>query len=146
MYKMMSKRLGLKGNKTYWFAHAVHPQSVGLQQLANVMQRNCTVKSSDIYGVLTELVETMNDELLNGKTVKIDGLGSFRLGIDGKQVAKPGDFDSAKHITGFHVVFRPEMKRDNGRFYMPILQGGQIVELPKYVVDKKEKSTEAPNP
>lgn len=73
-------------------------------------------------------------------------MGSFRLGIDGKQVAKPGDFDPAKHITGFHVVFRPEMKRDNGRFYMPILQGGQIVELPKYVVDKKEKSTEAPNP
>lgn len=22
-YRMISKRLGLKGNKTYWFAHAV---------------------------------------------------------------------------------------------------------------------------
>lgn len=85
----MSKRLGLKGNKTYWFAHAVHPQSVGLQQLANVMQRNCTVKSSDIYGVLTELVETMNDELLNGKTVKIDGWEAFASGLTASRLPSP---------------------------------------------------------
>lgn len=141
---MISKHLSLKGGKKYWFAHAVHPQSVGLQELANVMQRNCTVKSSDIYGVLTELVETMNDELLNGKIVKIDGLGSFRLGISSKQVAKPGDFEPAKHLTGFHVVFRPEMKRNHSHFYKPILQGGQIEELPKYVVNKKDKSEETP--
>lgn len=32
-YRMISKRLGLKGNKTYWFAHAVPSGETGIAGL-----------------------------------------------------------------------------------------------------------------
>ena len=118
LYKMISKKLKMKNGKPYWFAHAVHPNTIHLGDLATEMQRNCTVKVSDIHGVLTELVETMNDELQNGNIVKLDGLGSFRLSFHASQVAKPGDFSAAKSIKGFHVVFRPIHKK-NGKCIRP---------------------------
>lgn len=144
LYKMISKKLKMKNGKPYWFAHAVHPNTIHLAGLATEMQRNCTVKVSDIHGVLTELVETMNDELKNGNTVKLDGLGSFRLSFHASQVAKPGDFSAAKSIKGFHVVFRPIHKKNGKKMYTPILQGTGIAELQKYVVEKKDQSGDTP--
>ena len=60
-----------------WYAKAVVTNVVTTAKLAEIMQRNCTVKASDIRAVLTELVETMRDQLQDSKRVKLDGLGSF---------------------------------------------------------------------
>ena len=39
-----------------WFAQAVMTGTVDTNALANIMQRNCTVKKSDIMAVITELI------------------------------------------------------------------------------------------
>ena len=145
LYKMISRKSTLTDGKARWYAHAVHPNAIHLNDLASEMQRNCTVKESDIRGVLTELVETMNDELQNGNSVKLDGLGNFRLGIQATQVAKPGDFTPSKNIKGFHVVFTPIRKKSGKKYYKPILQGAGVAQLQKYVVDKKDKSDTTPS-
>lgn len=49
--------------------------------LAEKMQRNCSVKRSDVKAVLTELVEIMNDEQHAFHRVKLEGLGSFKIDL-----------------------------------------------------------------
>ena len=56
-----------------WYARAVPTAVINTRQLAEIMQRNCTVKKSDILAVLDELVETMRDQMQDSKRVKLDG-------------------------------------------------------------------------
>ena len=59
-----------------WYPRAVMTTTVDTNELANIMQRNCTVKKSDIVAVITELIETMQDQLQDSKRVKLNGFGS----------------------------------------------------------------------
>ncbi len=56
-----------KYNAAYgkWYAQSVMTETIDTDQLATIMQRNCTVKKSDILAVITELIETMQDQLQN---------------------------------------------------------------------------------
>ena len=49
--------------KGKWYARAVHEGTVTTDELADIMQNNCTVKRSDILAVISELVETMSTQL-----------------------------------------------------------------------------------
>ena len=46
-----------------WYPRAVMTNTVDTDALATIMQRNCTVKKSDILAVISELIETMQDQL-----------------------------------------------------------------------------------
>ena len=50
-------------NKGKWYARATMTETVDMKKLAERIQRNCTAKRSDVWAVLTELVEVMQDEL-----------------------------------------------------------------------------------
>ena len=67
-----------------WYARAVPMAVVDTRKLAEIVQRNCTVKLSDVLAVIAELVETMRDQLQDSKRVKLDGFGSFKIGIESK--------------------------------------------------------------
>ena len=67
-----------------WYARAVPTACIGTRQLAEIIQRNCTVKKSDVMAVLEELVEVMKDQMQDSKRVKLDGFGSFKIGIESK--------------------------------------------------------------
>ena len=62
-----------------WYARAVPTACIGTRQLAEIIQRNCTVKKSDVMAVLEELVEVMKDQMQDSKRVKLDGFGSFKI-------------------------------------------------------------------
>lgn len=91
-----------------YYAKAVHTATVDLDTLAERIQRNCTAKKSDCVAVLTELAEVMKDELLSSHIVKINGLGSFKIGLKSKYAKTDSEFNAAQHITGSKVNFRPE--------------------------------------
>ena len=57
--------------------------------------------------MLTELVEVMKDELQASHIVKVDGLGSFKIGIKGTYAETAKDFNANTNITGYRVNFRP---------------------------------------
>ena len=46
-----------------WYARMVPTSTIHTKQLAAIMQRNCTVKVSDIRAVIEEMIETMRDQL-----------------------------------------------------------------------------------
>ena len=136
-------RLGqnkMKNSSAYgkWFAQAVMTGTVDTDELAEIMQRNCTVKKADIVAVITELIETMQDQLQNSKRVKLKGFGAFKIGIEnepgGAQTA--ADFSASKNIKGLHVLFQPEVKTDStGQRQKTFISGCNVQAAPKNDVD-----------
>ena len=123
-----------------WYARAVATSVVDTRKLAEIMQRNCTVKKSDILAVLDELVETMRDQLQDSKRVKLDGFGSFKIGIRSCGAATPKDFSTSENVKGMRVIFMPERSTDSaGNHTKQFLEGAKVEELPTNTVEKKKK-------
>ena len=86
-----------------------------------------------------ELVEVMKDQMQDSKRVKLDGFGSFKIGIESKGAATAAKFAVAEHIKGLHVVFMPERTKDTaGNRSKQFLQGAKVEELPLNTVVKEE--------
>ena len=121
-----------------WYARAVPTAVINTRQLAEIMQRNCTVKKSDILAVLDELVETMRDQMQDSKRVKLDGFGSFKIGISSNGAESAKDFTASGNIRSMHVVFTPERSTDAaGNRIKQFLQGAKAEELPTNSVSKE---------
>lgn len=93
-----------------WYGRAVHRNVVDLDGLAEIIESNCTVKRSDILAVLSELVVTMNKEMLNGNRVKIDGLGSFKICMRSTCADTEDAWTVTKNVKGKYIHFKPETK------------------------------------
>ena len=113
-----------------WYARAVHMETVETNELAMMMQQNCTLKRSDIVAVISELVDTMTREMQNGKRIRLDGLGTFKIGLTSEGVSDPKDFRPERHVKGTHVLFYPEthVMRDGQRL-RALLTGTKAREL-----------------
>ena len=115
-----------------WYPRAVMTNTVDTDALATIMQRNCTVKKSDILAVISELIETMQDQLQDSKRVKLNGFGTFKIGMSSTGADKASDFDARKHIKGLHVLFMPEVKTDSeGQRQKTFISGCSVQEVPK---------------
>ena len=124
-----------------WYARAVPMSMVDTRKLAEIMQRNCTVKKADILAVLDELVETMRDQLQDSKRVKLDGFGSFKIGLKCRGARSAKAFTVSDNIEGLRVVFTPERTNDSaGNRTKQFLQGARCEELPTNAVNKDEES------
>ena len=94
------------------------------------------MKKSDIVAVITELIETMQDQLQDSKRVKLNGFGSFKIGMSSTGAEKASDFDARKHIKGLHVLFMPEVKTDSeGQRQKTFITGCSVQEAPKNEVN-----------
>ena len=123
-----------------WYARMVPMATIDTRKLAEIIQRNCTVKKSDVLAVLDELVETMRDQLQDSKRVKLDGFGSFKIGLNSKGARTARSFTVADHIEGMNIVFSPENTKDSaGNRTKQFLQGVKVEELPENKVIKEEE-------
>lgn len=106
-YKIYKSTVNNQTNGKF-YARASHRDTVTVKELAQTMQANCTVKYSDIVAVLTELSEVMRAELQRGNRVKLDGIGSFKIGIRSKGAKSIKEFNPQENIIGTRVIFLPE--------------------------------------
>ena len=126
-----------------WYARAVSTAVINTRQLAEIIQRNCTVKRSDVMAVLEELVEVMKDQMQDSKRVKLDGFGSFKIGINCRGARSAKAFTVNDNIEGLHVVFTPERTHDQaGNKVKQFLQGVKVEELPENKIDKDQEGGE----
>ena len=109
MYQDNRKNSKRKG---YWYARAVSPDLVSVKDLALRISERCTVTEPDILAVISALVFEMNQVLKDGNRVKLDGLGTFRVGIHSQGVQKAEDFNAQRDIYGAHVLFSPTVTID----------------------------------
>ena len=109
-----------------WTVVSASISQYGTKRLAKDIEKESTVSHADVTAVLTALPTVMRRYLAEGHTVKLDGIGIFKvgfssIGLDGigsftmsAQCTKTGVADvkkiSANQITNVKVQFRPEME------------------------------------
>lgn len=50
---------------------------------------NCSLKESNVLGMISKLVYTMKNLLLDSQRVQLDGFGTFKISITNNPVEKP---------------------------------------------------------
>ena len=123
MYKLRQDNRECSNFKGYWFAHTVNLGTINTEDLAEIIQRNCSLKKSDVIAVMIELTELVQQKLLDSHRVRIGGLGSLMIGIHGRGALTPQDFSPSGNIHGLHLTFIPDTD---------FLADGEVVEMPKY--------------
>lgn len=98
-------------NKKYdvWYPSAITMgQPVSTKKVAKRLSDMCTVTYADVMAVLGELPGVMADYMSQGKSVRLEGLGTFRLTLSTKGVASEADFDFQKQVQAVRVQFVPQ--------------------------------------
>ncbi|MBQ0074277.1 MAG: HU family DNA-binding protein [Prevotella sp.] len=103
-----------RGSAKLWYGRAVHPSTVNLDKLADRIQRQCSMTKGDVLAVLTELVTVMKDELQNSNKVKLDGLGTFAIGIKTVGASTEEEFNVQEYVKAFRVNFCAEGHKQHG--------------------------------
>ena len=94
-----------------YYATAVYDNNfIGTEELAEFIQRQASVKKSDIKAVLQELGEALKHFFELGQKIRLDGIGIFKVGFSSIGVAKLEDCTAAT-ISTSRVLFQPETER-----------------------------------
>jgi predicted histone-like DNA-binding protein len=114
---MSQKFIKLKNNNSQnaaygkYYATAVYDNHfVGTDEIADFIQRQASVKKSDIKAVLQELGEAMKHFFEMGQKIKLEGIGILKVGFSSIGVTKAEDC-GASTITTRRVLFQPETER-----------------------------------
>ena len=110
-YRLVKNNDASSAYNGQYYAKAVITDEITLEELSERVQRNCSMKKSDVYAVLTEFVEVLKDELQASHKIIVDGLGTFKIGIKGTYAKTVQAFNPSTNISGFRVNFRPEASR-----------------------------------
>ena len=111
--KFIKSKNNNKFNSAYgkYFCEAVYDSHfVCTEELAEFIQRQASIKKSDIKAVLQELGEAMKHFFEMGQKIKLDGIGIFKVGFSSIGVAKIEDC-GVQTITTRRVLFQPETSR-----------------------------------
>lgn len=54
-------------------------RAVSLQQLGEMVAEKCSATPGDVHNVIRNLMSVMRMQLLNSRTVRLDGLGTFTV-------------------------------------------------------------------
>ena len=92
-----------------WYPTAVTMgQPVPVKQVAKRLSQMCTVTYADVMAVLGELPGVMADYMAQGKSVRLDGLGTFRYTLHTRGVETETEFDFQKQLRAVRVQFIPQ--------------------------------------
>ena len=139
-YKLrQEKREGAK-NVGMWYANAKMVGSLNLKEISKRIEGAVSVRESDVYAVLIELRNVMQEYLMKSYAIKIENLGTFRVGIKTNPAASAGAFKANTNIKGYRINFQPETYYPQGtgkgsKRVTKLIDGITAQELPKNAVD-----------
>lgn len=106
------KPFQLESNKK-WYPKAVQvDEPFTTDELADRLADISTVSRADVWAVLKNLPGVMADMMSQGRSVRMDGLGTFRYTINAQKmgVDTAGEVSDAQ-ITAVRVRYTPETRR-----------------------------------
>lgn len=107
-YKLIQKaQPGVRGGGSKkWYANAVLDEELSVDDLVKQIEKFSALSEADIRGVIIALENVIQDQLANGKMIRMDVLGSFYPSISSEGVASEGDF-TPENIRGVKLNYRP---------------------------------------
>lgn len=100
-----------------WYPKAITTGTpITTDKIADKLALQSTVTRGDTYAVLKNLGGVMATYMAMGRTVKIEGVGTFyyTAATNKKGVATPEEVNAGQ-INGIRVRFIPEVKRSSGK-------------------------------
>lgn len=129
-YRLWQDKRSNAQHRGWWYPKTVNLGTISTDEMAEIIQRNCSVKKSDVKAVLAELSEVMQDKLQASHRVRLDGIGSFKIGFKSHGAEIRERFSPHKHIKSLHVIFTPELQRDEHKKHVKaLLRGCEVREL-----------------
>ena len=83
-----------------------------LERLAYLVSNQSTVREGDCYAVILSLIHNVIDELKQGRTVKLDKLGTFKLSVRSEGANTKGEL-TLNSIKSLHVHFIADKRLKN---------------------------------
>lgn len=114
-YKLQYRENKTNPKATGYFARVSSKGMITTDEVAEEIQRNCSMKRSDVLAVLAELSEVLKNYVQQSHSVKLDGLGVFRPGISSTVAPSPDKFNAATNIRGLRLNFLPETVKMAGK-------------------------------
>ena len=98
-----------------WFAHSKAVEIMNTRKLAQHISEHGSIYTPDVvFGVLEKFRSCLVEMLLESKSVKIDGLGTFYTTIENEPggVNSQEDFNVQKNLRALHIRFIPEQEQE----------------------------------
>lgn len=97
-----------KARNVYYPQAVVVGDPIETDEVAEELSAISTVSRSDVRAVLGDIAKVLAKLMKQGKSVRIEGLGTFRYTLDTTGVTNPDDFDFQKQVNAVRVQFIPE--------------------------------------
>ncbi|PZU86774.1 MAG: DNA-binding protein [Chryseobacterium sp.] len=113
-YNLIQKgKPGVVGGGTKkWYANIANDGELLVDDLVKQIEKFSALSEADIRGVIIALENVIQEELVNGKIIRLDKLGSFYPSLSSEGVDKEEDFTVA-NIRGARVNYRPGKRISN---------------------------------
>lgn len=101
---------GIKGGgSTKYQAVATGREIIDTYELARDISVRCTLRTSDVWGVLVALSELIPEKLLNGHSVQLQHIGILSTSLDFPLNDNPDEINEYT-IKGLRVQFRADKR------------------------------------
>ncbi len=142
-YKLKPKVMPNSPTNGHYYAYTAVVGELNTDAIAEIIQRNCSLKKSDVKAVIEELIDVIKDALQSSMRVRLDGLGTFTLAPRSTLAPTAEEF-AAANITGYHVNFRPAYTRDIfGKHVVALLEGVTAEPYAPYVAGVSDKDLDS---
>ena len=133
-----------EGSRTQgkWYARASYDDSdkVTTNELCRQISHATTLTPTDVKACVASFLYYINENLRNGKKVKLDTFGQFKVGMKTSPADSAKDFKASSNVKGLRVIFTPASSEDSTATnrVKGLLEGVKVVEHGTYLVDKEE--------
>lgn len=104
---VITKATNLKDPETPVFAARIKQiDHLGMQAMAKMISDQCSVTSSDVVGTFHNLLYALNVFLLQGRIVRLNQFGTFRMVLKGETAADANSWKPSM-IRGARILFTP---------------------------------------
>ena len=147
IYKPYQANMANKeGQKLYYPRLVKIGKVVNTQKMAELIAEKASLTAGDVHNVIRNLMSVMREQLLNSRTVRLEGLGTFTM------VAKAGGRGveleskvSSTQIVSLRCQFTPEYTRSAGVATRALTAGVEFVHV-KDVAKGSIGTGETPDP
>lgn len=116
IYKPYQSTMKTKENKKLFYPRLVKMGNVvDTQKLGELIAQKASLTPGDVHNVVRNLMEVVREQLLNSRSVRLDGLGTLTMiakasgrGVETADKVNPGQ------ISHLRCQFTPEYKRPKG--------------------------------
>ena len=113
-YKLIERKLKSLGkDETKFYAIPLTERPLPVPQFAKIATTDSALSPGEMLAALELFGQTALQQLLQGHSVEVPGIGSLRISFSSKGVDNPDDFKPRTMISNPRIIFRPKPEVKN---------------------------------